>query len=244
MNQARLIPGKTGLLVSVRSIDEALTAQQSNCVSVIDVKEPASGSLGCVPLETAKAIADALSKDTLKSIALGEVVDWPSWPTWQFDTKKIEQLLSRFSFAKVGLSRLGSVQNWQGQWEQCLSRLPDGVQRVAVAYADAALAESPSMEAVIAAAPGVGCTILLVDTFNKENGNLFDILSVEDLKHTIRSARNSGLKVVLAGSLCDSTIAKAVLLEPDLVAVRGAVCESDRKSVSYTHLTLPTNREV
>ena len=203
-------------------------AHQSNCVSVIDLKEPASGALGCVLPKTANAIAETLPVDSLKSIALGEVVDWPAR---EFDAKNVDQILSRFSFAKMGLSRLGRVQNWQDQWEHCLSRLPSGVQRVAVAYADAALADSPSVEEVVDAAPGVGCTVLLVDTFNKENGSLFDILSVEDLKQTIQSARDKGLKVVLAGSLSEGTIAKAVSLEPDLVAVRGAVCESGRKSM-------------
>ena len=47
----------TGLLVSIRSVAEAIIAQNASCVSIIDLKEPSNGSLGCVSFDTAKALS-------------------------------------------------------------------------------------------------------------------------------------------------------------------------------------------
>jgi len=228
MIQQRTIPQKAGLLVSVRSMEEAMIAHDSNVVAIIDVKEPDAGSLGCVSIEVAQQIADALPPKTQKSIALGEVVDWPSWPS--ADKTLRNEILSNYHFTKIGLSGLAGCNDWVEQWNQCLSEIPEAVRRVAVAYADAEIANSPSIESVTEEGANLGCKVLLIDTFTKGQGSLFDFLSPKQLAKAIGMAKQRGMKVVLAGSLSCANIPQASLLCPDLIAVRGAACVGARDS--------------
>lgn len=218
----------TGLLVSIRSVAEAIIAQNASCVSIIDLKEPSNGSLGCVSFDTAKAITDRLADGALKSIALGEAVDWPVWPLVELEARN--ELLSTFDFVKVGLSGLASDSNWIRRWKECFGYLPGNIRRVAVAYADAEKANSPSVEAVIESANEVGCSVLLIDTFCKNNGRLTEVLSLEKLTSSVAAARERDMLVVLAGSLRKDDVAFVQKANPDLVAIRGAACIADRAS--------------
>jgi uncharacterized protein (UPF0264 family) len=228
MTQHQSTPEKAGLLVSVRSLEEANIAHRSNVVTVIDVKEPTTGSLGCVSLETAQSIADGLPRSPPKSIALGEVIDWPIWPSVGPAVRN--EVLSKYQYVKLGLSGLAKREDWVNAWLDCLSQIPAEIDRVAVAYADAKLADSPPIELVINEAATVGCKVLLVDTFSKSEGCLFDHLTIAQLEQAIQQGRSKGLKIVLAGSLSHANMPDASRLQPDLIAVRGAVCQGDRTS--------------
>ena len=228
MNLQPSIPQNIGLLVSVRSLDEATIALNSNVVSIIDAKEPADGSLGCVSLETARSIGNKLPREYPKSIALGEVVDWPVWHS--ADSTDRDDVLSKFQFAKLGLSSLAGQKDWVSTWQDCLSHIPPEVDRVAVAYADEELADCPPIESIVEAGVELGCCVLLVDTFTKSEGSLFDHIAESRLEKAIQLARAKGLKIVLAGSLSNTNIPKACSMGPDLIAVRGAVCGSNRTS--------------
>lgn len=219
---------KTGLLVSVRNAEEALIAAESNCVSIIDLKEPTAGSLGSVLLETASMVLDILPSDCLSSIALGEVIDWPCWSG--ADIVLQQEVLSQFDFAKLGLSGLADDAHWIQRWKDALAQIPDGVNKVAVAYADSDRACSPAVEAVIESASEVGCSVLLIDTFSKQDGGLLDIFTLPQLTGIACTAWNKGLKVVLAGSLDFESIEAAKTVNPDFIAVRGAACSGDRTS--------------
>jgi uncharacterized protein (UPF0264 family) len=71
--------------------------------------------------------------------------------------------------------------------------------------------------------------VLLVDTFNKAAGNLFDHWPTDDLRQFIQRVRAANVAVVLAGSLTGDAIATAVGLGPELIAVRGAACNAGRE---------------
>jgi uncharacterized protein (UPF0264 family) len=219
---------KTGLLVSVRNAEEATIAHSAECVSIIDLKEPNAGSLGNVPFDIAKEICSSLPLDSVKSIALGEATDGPVWQTQ--DLADRTELIARFQFAKIGLAGLGQHSDWVLRWRQCFEVVPTSVQRVAVAYADSDAANSPPIESIIESATEVGCSVFLIDTYEKGQGGLLDLLSIEQLTTFIRSAKDQHLKVVLAGSLKQADIATVKSLSPDLIAVRGAVCKDDRTS--------------
>ena len=229
MNHTRSVPKNNGLLVSVRSLEEAIIAAEANYVSIIDLKEPSNGSLGCVSIDTARDIANALPGDIIKSIAIGELIDWPVWPS--ANPESSADVLSRFDFVKVGLSGMATIPDWVDRWKTCFEDLPCHVQRVAVAYADFELADSPPIEAIIASAMEVGCSVLLIDTFCKQQGGLLDHFPIDRLSVIIELARKQNLKVVLAGSLTTDSIAIVQPLNPDFVAVRGAVCRDDRTSM-------------
>jgi uncharacterized protein (UPF0264 family) len=64
----------------------------------------------------------------------------------------------------------------------------------------------------------------LVDTFYKSGGGLLDRWALADLASYVDLARQSRVKIVLAGSLNLDTVVQVLPLGPDYVAVRGAVC--------------------
>lgn len=217
-NTLRGVP--SGLLVSVRSADEARAALAGGA-SIIDVKEPNRGSLGAAGPAVWCEVAAAVGRAVPLSAALGELTDE--------DRPDARWLGAEYQFAKLGLSGCVRLPNWQARWEEALACLPKTVARVAVAYADWRAAESPDPMEILDGAIALGCAALLVDTFDKSGGDLFCHLAAGELRQLTSAAREAGLLMVLAGSLSMETLAQALQFSPDFVAVRGAVCRGSRR---------------
>ncbi len=210
----------TRLLVSVRDADEAREASLAG-VDLVDLKEPTAGPLGAVPPELWSAIQKAVGGRAPLSVALGELAD----PTLADRLPKT----TGFTFAKLGLAGMASRADWRERWRDAWSRLPADVRPVAVAYADAARCDAPTPEQIVATAPACGCVALLVDTAVKRPGeSLFQHLPPTRLRELVATARDQGLLVVLAGSIRQEHLLDALALDPDYVAVRGAVCRGPR----------------
>ncbi len=209
----------TGLLVSVRDAREAREAW-SGGADVIDVKEPLHGALGAAAASVWEDVRRVLPESVPLSIALGELTDPP-------DSVHIQRV-PRIQFAKVGLAGSLGLTDWQQQWRRLLDQLPDTTQRVAVGYADHVAAGAPTPRDVLRAAPQAGCRTFLLDTFQKDQGDLFAHLDDGELSDLARECRRSNIRLVLAGSLRQATLERALALAPQLVAVRGAACRGDR----------------
>jgi hypothetical protein len=218
-----------GLLVSVRSAAEALTALAGGA-DVIDVKEPSQGSLGAADDETISAIARAVTSRAPVSAAMGELVDLLGSESGDVTRTLVDDV----SLFKIGLARCVKLIDWQTRWldaiETMTSTSPNGdAQAVAVVYADWRAAQSPSPRDVLIAAVRQRCPALLIDTWDKSAGTLFDHWSARDLQGFTTEVRSNNISVVLAGSLTLRNVAGAARLGPDLVAVRTAACEGGRE---------------
>ena len=97
----------TKLLVSVRSAAEAQIACESG-VDLIDVKEPARGSLGAADPATMDAIVRQVAGRRPLSVALGELTE-PAALSAAF--------AGRVKFAKFGLAGGAALPNWQESWQ-------------------------------------------------------------------------------------------------------------------------------
>lgn len=213
----------TRLLVSVRSLDEARQAAAAG-VDLIDLKEPRRGALGRVGLDLATAASDLLAPTAKISMALGELAEWS-----EDDWREIERLPSGIAFAKIGLAGCASNDDWKASWRRALDLLSEHLAPVAVVYADWRYAAAPDPEEILAEATLNGCRALLIDTWSKDNGNVFCHLSHDELSRLLGSAKAAGLLTVLAGSLRLDDITAAGALRPDYLAVRGAVCRDARE---------------
>lgn len=107
--------------------------------------------------------------------------------------------------------------------------LPRQVRPVAVIYADWQDAAAPDPEKLLKEAIRNQCRALLVDTVRKDIGNVFCHAGAAQLADWFRAARGSKMLTVLAGSLRLDDLDVALALEPDYVAVRGAVCRNSRQ---------------
>lgn len=214
---------KPGLLVSVRDSHEAELALEGGA-DWIDVKEPRRGSLGAACPTATREIVSTISGRVPVSVAAGELRDFA-------DGQQVsaEQWLG-VQAIKIGMAAMAHHPDWQERLcrvvEEC-----DGIKGpapVAVAYADWQTAGAPSPKDILAAAVALPCPALLVDTFDKSAGGLFDIWSERNLVEFIAEVQDTGRAIVLAGSLQGTAIATACGLSPNLVAVRGAVCGGGR----------------
>ena len=263
-----MFSGIPRLLVSVRNSEEALSAIRGGA-DIVDVKEPALGSLGRASFENLTAVAKCL-RDTLchgdlsraepvpLSIALGEVQEWSSSsPYFGYDgsnhflpvsnatsdvsCEAISQLRPRY--LKLGLSQLAAAGgqnpgNWLNSWIDARCRFEGDHEWVAVAYADHERANAPSHDEVLVAAMETNCSVLLIDTFEKDGTNLLDWLNVEQLSSLRRKTAAHGLQLALAGKVTLSQLPFLLPLQPDIIGVRGAVCESGERTavVSEQHV--------
>jgi uncharacterized protein (UPF0264 family) len=211
----------TKLLISVRSAAEAGAAVESGA-DVVDVKEPARGALGALDPQTIREIADRVQGRVPLSVALGELLCENVLTGAMIDSLRNAQ------YAKFGLAGCGSDRRWIDRLHEQIGRLPSDVTPVAVAYADWTRAKAPEPRDVLSAARGLGCGVLLIDTYEKSGGTLIDQLGFDDLSDLARAAQRAGLLCALAGGLRERDIGKILPLSPDFVAMRGGVCHRGR----------------
>lgn len=213
----------TKLLVSIRDASEALTAVAEG-VDLIDIKEPRRGSLGAANQTVIMQVIEAVAGRVPLSMACGELLDVDieqrRWSSGHAEAIR---------FAKLGLAGCGTREDWPKRWQAAMAEWPESVSQVAVVYADWQTCGAPAPEEVVQVAGRLGCRAVLVDTFDKSAGNLLVHLSMDELTTLGLQVRERGLLYVLAGSLDVETIETVASLQPNYVAVRGAVCRGSRE---------------
>lgn len=206
------------LLISLQSPDE-LPAALNGGADILDVKDPAKGSLGRPSDTTLAQIVDRTPANIPLSVALGEITD-THLTTLRFSP--------RIRYAKAGPARLARFPDWQSAWSSYLDHMPHDFPTnggwVAVIYADHLNAESPPGDQILKFALENPFRGLLVDTYQKDGRSLFDHASASQLRDWKHTAREHGLFFALAGSLREEHIPLLQEIRSDIVAVRGAVC--------------------
>lgn len=255
--------------MSVRNAEEALSAIRGGA-DIIDVKEPAHGSLGRASLENLSAVAKCLTDampDVARtgaepvplSIALGEVQEWVSTspcfgqtPSRQLPAglselpdslcKAISRLRPRYM--KLGLANVVagpvSAGHWRNAWIDARCCFEGDQEWVAVSYADHERANAPCPDEVLDAALETNCSVLLLDTFVKDGTSLLSWLSVERLSALRKKTSAHGLQLAMAGKVTLSELPLLLPLQPDIIAVRGAVCESGIRTASVSEELVAT----
>lgn len=227
----------TQLLVSVRNVDEAISAVEGGA-DIIDVKDPDRGSLGSAAPEVILAVAHAVSRiygaKPPLSLALGELQEWQST-----DLTSLRNAIQKATpqFLKLGLAeacRPQGTQTWIAEWQRVRTSIPGPHAWVAVAYADEDEAQSPSIDSVLQTAIESGCGILLIDTHAKNGRSLLDQMSMGILQAVRRKTRENGLKLALAGSVAKTDLPVLLRIQPDIIAVRGAVCMNHDRTATVS----------
>lgn len=224
LKQSNDVPG---LLVSVRSPTEALAALAGGA-DVIDVKEPNHGSLGAADDDTIAAVVKAVAARATVSAAFGELVDLIESSSRDGMPAPVDGV----TFFKVGLAGCAVLEDWQTLWQNSLDEMLNSskgdAKAVAVAYADWGAAHAPSPPDVLSAAIQLRCPVILIDTWNKSGGTLFDHWPVGELQAFLAKVKSHDIAVVLAGSLIGPSIIAAARLAPNFIAVRTAACDGGR----------------
>jgi (5-formylfuran-3-yl)methyl phosphate synthase len=217
------------LLVSVRSAGE-VKAALSGGAQIIDAKEPARGSLGAVSAHDLVEILAEVPEPHAVSVALG---DWsqPEQLGAAIASLPIQPRLTpvylKLGFA--GVARQQEIERVIGTAVSVSSKTSAPALIVAVAYADAESAGTPSPDRISEAASRAGAVGLLLDTHRKDGRSLLAWMSLAALTQWVNRARNAGLMTALAGALQLEDLDLIRETGADIVGVRGAACEGGRE---------------
>ncbi len=201
----------TQMLASVTSVQEALIALQAG-VDIIDLKNPAEGALGALPLSVIHEIVAVIDGRKLISATIGDLVMEPEL----LKCATAHTWISGIDIIKLGI--FGTANH-----RLCIKALQPliakGLRAVAVLFAD----QNPDF-GLLPELEKAGFYGVMLDTANKDGSSLLSHLSLEDLMVFVRSAHLCGLKSGLAGSLKLEHVPILTGLTPDYLGFRGAVC--------------------
>jgi len=200
----------TGMLASVNSVAEALLVLSAN-VDIIDLKQPALGALGALKTDRVKAIVTEINGRCPVSATIG---DLPMQPELVYQAVK-KMAETGIDYVKIGFFPGG---DWQGTIEK-LATLPRTIKLIAVLFADT----QPDL-AVIDSLKNAGFNGVMLDTMNKSNGSLTQVMAKADIAQFVRLAKDRKMLCGLAGSLRLNDIAGLMSYQPDYLGFRGALC--------------------
>ncbi|MBT3813776.1 MAG: hypothetical protein HON51_11705 [Gammaproteobacteria bacterium] len=200
------------MLASVNSLEEALIALQVN-VDIIDLKQPASGALGALKTQQVQTIVNQLQQSKPVSATIG---DLPMQADVIYDAVK-NMANTGVDYIKIGFF---PDQDWHKVIAK-LATLTDGkIKLIAVLFAD----QHPDLNYISQFAKA-GFNGIMLDTMNKIEGSLTQVMPQERLEYFVQTARHYDLLCGLAGSLRIPDIPQLLLLDADYLGFRGALCD-------------------
>jgi (5-formylfuran-3-yl)methyl phosphate synthase len=205
----------TRMLASVADAVEADVALQLG-VDVIDLKDPRRGALGVIPLNTAREAQAAVARRCEMSAALGD-------PPYEEEALlAAARAIAALGVDFVKLAVDGPTLDRVGD---SLSRLARDVGLVGMMFAD----DEPDF-ALLAKLAAVGFKGAMLDTRDKTRGRLIGHLDVVRLNEFCSRCRELRLMSGLAGSLEAPDVPRLLLVRPDVLGFRGALCHAhDRR---------------
>lgn len=233
------------LLVSVRSADEARAAIQGGA-QIVDVKDPEVGPLGLADAAVLDQIAGQLlstSPGPRFSVAMGELTEWQHAGPRQISAMDWLPTSPLPLFLKAGSSGLSAddaTESLHLHWRNFMARLEEccvppesrdnALQFAAVAYADHERCSAPNPLAVTKMASQLSMSVVLLDTYVKDDTRLNDWLTMTQLHEIRAECHLSGLRLALAGRINSAMLPELAAVQPDIIGVRGAVCRNaDRR---------------
>ncbi|KNZ33074.1 MAG: hypothetical protein AD742_08785 [Methylibium sp. NZG] len=205
------------LLVSVRSIDEGLLAADGGA-DFIDLKEPSAGALGGLPVETIRAIVEALRARGCALPISATIGDLGMNDGGAVLARVAEVGACGVDYVKVGIPR-----------ERGAADVLDALARATHAVVPVFIADRGLDPLLLKQACGLGFAAVMADTADKLAGTLFDAVPLADLSHFVASVRNARALVGLAGALRMPHLPALIALAPDFAGFRTAVCRLDRR---------------
>lgn len=206
----------TLFLASVASADEA-DAVVDLGADIVDAKNPADGALGALHPAAVRSLVATVSERRPMSAVTGNL---PMVP---------EALLAAASslveagvdYIKVGLladlRRVDCV--------RALSALARRARIIGVMFADAGFDQG-----LVGKMQEAGFAGAMLDTAHKQAGGLLDKMDFASLGAFIGECRACRMLAGLAGSLETPDIPRLLLLEPDVLGFRGALCVGEERS--------------
>lgn len=204
-------------LASVTCLHEAQIALDAD-VDIIDLKNPQEGSLGALSLKVIQEIVALIDNRKIVSTTIGDLV---------MDPYLIETAVQKMSTTGVDIIKIGffGTKNHLECIEALKNSSNTGFKLVAVLFAD----QSIDLK-ILDVLEKAGFYGVMLDTSNKNSGNLLAHQSLEKLAEFTMRARTRNLFSGLAGSLSLENIQLLSKTKSDYLGFRGGIChKGDRK---------------
>ncbi len=223
------------VLVSPMSVEEAIESLEGGA-DIIDVKNPAEGSLGANFPWVIRSIKEIVEKhNRLLSATIGDLDFKPGTAS----LAALGAVVAGADYVKVGLYGVRSEEQVYEMMKNVVRAVKDynpSAMVVAAGYADHSRINSISPLSIAEPAYKAGCDGIMVDTAIKDGKNLFEFMTDETIERFVKSAHDRGMFCALAGSLSWNHISILKELNPDIIGVRTMVCENGRNSMIRSHL--------
>lgn len=207
----------TGMLASVTSLEEAdlaLTAE----VDIIDLKQPESGALGALDIQTIQQIVNYCNGQRPVSATIG---DLPMHP------RSVADAIATMAGTGVDYIKIGFFPG--GDWPGTIQRLSEENRQhpalIAVLFAD-----THPVPDIIEALKIAGFKGVMLDTMDKKQGALTDVMAPSKIEKFVIQAKSRRMLCGLAGSLSEKDIPELIPYRPDYLGFRGALCEGRERT--------------
>ena len=221
------------VLISPVSYAEAASIIDTD-VDIIDVKNVNEGSLGAqFPWHTSQVVELTKSAGIKTSATLGDLPYKPGTAA-----------LAAYGAATVGVTYIKAGLYGMNTYDEALAvmmavqkavrMVGDDLDVVAAGYADYRRFDGLNMHDLVRAAQDAHCDVVMVDTAIKDGQTLFDALSMVEIKDFVDAGHAAGMRVALAGSIKFDDAEKLLELNPDIIGVRGAVCEGTDRTTTIS----------
>ncbi|KAA1284075.1 MAG: hypothetical protein EGP12_02385 [SAR202 cluster bacterium] len=215
------------LMVSVQDLYEAKQALKGGA-DIVDVKKLQEALVGSAHPNVVKQIRDEVPSAHHASVTLGVVPDQIGTVsmavyaagTLDATSVKVGFMVSEYSVALETL--LAAKEALAGTQTKLIGSL----------FADNLLYDGGiDPDLMVKLAKEGQCDGFLIDTLVKDGRNLFDFVPEERLKEMVLEGKELGMSTALSGHLKMSDLDELSRVNPDIVGVRGAVCQKgDRDS--------------
>lgn len=217
------------LMVSVQNLPEALQAVKGGA-DIVDVKNLQEALVGSAHPKVVKEVRDAVPVENHASVTLGVVpnqVGTVAMAVYSAGTVNATSV-------KVGFMK--TDYNLAVEILQASKEALEGTETKLIGslFADNPLYDGLDPYLMPRLAKDGKCDGFLIDTLTKDGRNLFDFMSEPALREIVLEGKEAQQSTALSGHLRMTDLDELARINPDIVGVRGAVCQKgDRADGVY-----------
>ena len=228
------------LMVSVQNLSEALEAIKGGA-DIVDVKNLQEALVGSAHPHVVKEVREAVPIENHASVTLGVVPNQAGTVAMAAYTAGVLRATS----VKVGFMNTeydAAVDTLLGA-KRALEEFDTKL--IGSLFADNPLYDGLDPHCMIQLAKDGECDGFLIDTLTKDGRNLFDFLPEAELREMVLQGKELGMSTALSGHLQMDDLDELARINPDIVGVRGAVCQKgDRTTGVYWEAVAEFKRQL
>ena len=214
------------LMVSVQDLPEALQAERGGA-DVVDVKNLQEALVGSGHPSVVRQVRAAIPAEKHVSVTLGVVPNQPG---------TVAMAVHAAASLNATSVKVGFVNT---DYKMAVDILRDSrralggseTKLIGSLFADNLQLDGLDPHLMVQLAKDGQCDGFLIDTLTKDGRNLFDFLSESELKEMVFQGKQAGLSTALSGHLKMDDLDELARVNPDIVGVRGAVCNQQNRNM-------------